>query len=86
VFNERKEALAGADRGWEIVRARQAAMYLAREELHASLSEIRRRLGGRDHTTVLNAWRHASALMVTDATFREKVERARTEFLTITTS
>jgi hypothetical protein len=56
----------------------------AREELHASLSEIGRRLGGRGHTTVLNGWRHASALMITDEDFREKVERARAEFLAAT--
>ena len=84
VFNLRTEALAGPDREWELVRARQAAMYLAREELHASFCEIGRRFGGREHTTVLNSWRHASALIVTDDTFREKVERARAEFLTIT--
>jgi chromosomal replication initiator protein len=83
VFKVRTEALAGPDREWEIVRARQAAMYLAREELHASFCEIGRRFGGRAHTTVLNGWRHASALVVTDKTFREKVERARAEFLAI---
>jgi chromosomal replication initiation ATPase DnaA len=59
-------------------------MYLAREELHASLCEIGRRLGDRRHTTVLNGWRHASALMITDEDFREKVERARAEFLATT--
>lgn len=45
--------LTGRSRSKEIVRPRQVAMYLAREELQATLPQIGEALGGRDHTTVM---------------------------------
>ena len=84
-FNVRTEALAGPDRGRGIVLSRHAVMYLARELLHASFGEIGRRLGDRDHTTARNGYRQAQALMIIDEVFRERVQRAREEFLAITT-
>jgi chromosomal replication initiator protein len=48
--------LRGKQRDREIVVPRQIAMYLMREETTASLLEIGRELGGRDHTTVLHGW------------------------------
>jgi len=48
--------LRGKQRDREIVVPRQVAMYLMREETTASLLEIGRELGGRDHTTVLHGW------------------------------
>ena len=47
--------LRGAGRGKPVVLARQVAMYLARVRTHASLAEIGRAFGGRDHSTVLHA-------------------------------
>src|SRR3989344_1560754 len=40
----------------EIVRPRQIAMYLLREETKSSFPEIGQRLGGRDHSTVIHAY------------------------------
>ncbi|MBI2627045.1 MAG: chromosomal replication initiator protein DnaA [Parcubacteria group bacterium] len=40
----------------EIVKPRQIAMYLLREETHASYPEIGEKLGGRDHSTVMHAY------------------------------
>lgn len=45
--------MVGKGRSKEMVRPRQVAMYLAREETGASLPEIGQALGGRDHTTVM---------------------------------
>jgi len=45
--------LKGRSRKKEVARPRQIAMYLARQETNASLPQIGRALGGRDHTTVL---------------------------------
>jgi chromosomal replication initiator protein len=46
-------ALQGPRRQKELVLARHVAMYLLREDCHASFPEIGRELGGRDHTTVM---------------------------------
>ncbi|MFO0946934.1 MAG: DnaA/Hda family protein [Planctomycetota bacterium] len=46
-----------ACRQQSLVQARQVAMYLAREMTSASLTEIGEYFGGRDHTTVLYAYR-----------------------------
>lgn len=40
----------------EVVRPRQIAMYLMREETKSSFPEIGQRLGGRDHSTVIHAY------------------------------
>jgi chromosomal replication initiator protein len=53
-------------------------MYLARELTGESLPAIGRQFGGRDHTTVLHAWRKTSARIATDDSAREAVENLRT--------
>jgi chromosomal replication initiator protein len=46
--------------------ARQVAMFLCRELTHASLPEIGRAFGGKDHSTVLHACTKISRLEETD--------------------
>lgn len=53
-------SISGADltkrsRKKEVVRPRQVAMYLLREETKLSFPEIGQKLGGRDHSTVIHA-------------------------------
>lgn len=50
-----------------LVRARQIAMYLAKSLTMKSLPEIARRIGDRDHTTVLHGVRKITALREKDA-------------------
>lgn len=50
-----------------VARPRQLAMYLAKQLTTASLPEIGRAFGGRDHTTVAHAVRTIENLLVTDA-------------------
>jgi chromosomal replication initiator protein len=50
------------------------AMYLARELTDKSLPAIGREFGGRDHTTVLHAWRRATARLARDGASREAVK------------
>lgn len=52
-YNVGVEDLRGPSRRKAIAYARQVAMYLAREETDASLSQVGEALGGRDHSTVL---------------------------------
>jgi len=54
---------------------RQVAMYLSRELTGESLPSIGRHFGGRDHTTVLHAWRRTTARIAADADSREAVEK-----------
>lgn len=49
----RAKDLTGPSRQRHITRARQIAMFLARQHLQMSLPELGRAFGGRDHTTVL---------------------------------
>ena len=56
---------------------RQVAMYLARELTQESLPAIGRQFGGRDHTTVLHAWRRTEKRMSTNPSSRTAVEELR---------
>jgi chromosomal replication initiator protein len=49
--------ILGQYRQREIVRPRQIAIYIVKRLWKASLPEIGRRFGGRDHTTILHAIR-----------------------------
>jgi chromosomal replication initiator protein len=53
---------------------RQIAMYVARQLTHASLAEIGRAFGGKDHTTVLHAVDKVQSLLPDDAKLRKTVE------------
>jgi len=67
------ELLTGRGRSKEIVLPRQLVMYLAREETKASLPEIGRMLGGRDHTTVLHGYEKISTLVEEDESLRRQI-------------
>jgi chromosomal replication initiator protein len=53
---------------------RQVAMYLARQLTHASLAEIGRAFGGKDHTTVLHAVDKIQTLLVEDPKLKKNVD------------
>jgi chromosomal replication initiator protein len=59
-FHVELPKVRSASRQQSLVQARQMAMYLARELTTAPLTEIGRFFGGRDHTTVLYAYRKVS--------------------------
>lgn len=54
-FQIELDALQGVSRARSVLYPRQVAMYLCRRLTEASLPEIGRAFGGRDHTTVLHA-------------------------------
>jgi chromosomal replication initiator protein len=74
-FGLTPDELISPSRTARIAWPRQVAMYLARELTDESLPSIARQFGGRDHTTVLHAWRRTSARIDSDAGSREAVER-----------
>jgi len=55
--------LCGQSRTHVLVTARQIAMYLVRELTDLSLPKIGQQFGGRDHTTVMHAYRKIKTLM-----------------------
>jgi chromosomal replication initiator protein len=74
-FGLSSEELLSSARTARIAWPRQVAMYLARELTSESLPSIGRHFGGRDHTTVLHAWRRTSARIASDDVSREAVEK-----------
>lgn len=63
--------LLSARRSRSIARPRQIAMSLAKELTNHSLPEIGDAFGGRDHTTVLHAYRKIKALRETDLSIKD---------------
>jgi chromosomal replication initiator protein len=53
---------------------RQIAMYLARQLTHASLAEVGRAFGGKDHTTVLHAVEKIQLLLQEDPKFKKTLD------------
>lgn len=62
-FSITVDALQSADRSRVLVTARQIAMYLCRELTDLSLPKIGQTFGGRDHTTVMHAYKKISQQM-----------------------
>jgi chromosomal replication initiator protein len=61
----------------EIVRARQVAMYLLREDFNISFPLIGRKMGGRDHTTVIHSCEKVKEDLETDVELAQEVEQIR---------
>lgn len=76
-FGISSEELVSHSRTARVAWARQVAMYLARELTQESLPAIGREFGGRDHTTILHAWRRIEQRISTDADRRSVVEELR---------
>jgi chromosomal replication initiator protein len=73
-FGLSAEELLSSARTQRVAWPRQVAMYLSRELTDESLPAIGRHFGGRDHTTVLHAWRRTAARIADDEMSRQAVE------------
>jgi chromosomal replication initiator protein len=73
------DALVGSSRRKDIVTPRQVAMYLARQETNASLPEIGKFLGGRDHSTVLHGSQKISVEIEQNDELRRAIVSIRQE-------
>ncbi len=76
-FGLTSDELLSSSRTARIAWPRQVAMYLARELTDNSLPAIGRDFGGRDHTTVLHAWRRTTQRLAADADTRQAVDNLR---------
>jgi chromosomal replication initiator protein len=70
-YSIRLSDMHSGKRSRSIVRPRQMAMFLAKQMTTASLPEIGRKFGGRDHTTVLHGVHLMEKLTVTDLQMKE---------------
>jgi chromosomal replication initiator protein len=77
-FNISLDELVSPARTARLAWPRQVAMYLARELTQESLPAIGREFGGRDHTTVLHAWRRTEQRMSANSSSQTTVEDLRT--------
>ena len=69
--------LLARDRTPKVAFARQVAMYLSRELTDEALPAIGREFGGRNHATVLHAWKRVAELVDKPGEKRETVEGIR---------
>lgn len=80
-FNLNPEDLQAKKRTQEIALCRQVAMFLAREMTDLSLPKIGEEFGGRDHTTVLHAYRKIEKEISRKGEFKIKVELIKNDIL-----
>lgn len=73
-FGMRVSDLKARTRTKAVAFPRQVAMYLARQLTHASLNDIGRAFGGKDHTTVLHAVEKIRALLQEDPKLHKTID------------
>ena len=76
-YNIRQADITGSSRARAVARPRQMAMFLSKTLTSRSYPEIARKLGGRDHTTVLYGVRKIEELMAVDSQIAEDAEILR---------
>jgi len=75
--------LVARDRRPVVAQARKVAIYLSRELTGKSLPEIGRRLGGRDHSTILAAVRSLSGDIERDSELAQAVDKLKRQLATL---
>lgn len=70
-------ALCGDQRVAAIIRPRQIACWIMRQETTRSLPQIGQAMGGRDHTTILNSIRRVDQIREQDEVFAALVDDIR---------
>ena len=76
-YNIDERDLLARSRKREIVKPRQVAMYLIREDFNGSYPYIGQKLGGRDHTTALHGYDKISKALKKDAKLVEELRLIR---------
>lgn len=76
------EIILSKDRRENTARARQTAMYLARELTNLSLEQIGTYFGDRDHGTALHAYRTITGLIDSYPSWKNQINRLKLELQT----
>ncbi len=72
-YDLKEKDIMSDSRKKEIVMPRQVAMYLLRNEINASFPFIGRKIGNKDHTTVMHAYKKISSKIKDDDSFQEEI-------------
>lgn len=80
-FNIKPEEVLSKKRTQNIAMTRQVAMYLCRMLTDLSLPKIGEEFGGRDHTTVLHAFKKIDALISSNSDFKHRLELIKNSIL-----
>jgi chromosomal replication initiator protein len=81
-FGVTRDELLSHNRRPALAWPRQIAMYLAREHTGETLPALGARFGGRNHTTVLHAWRRTAERIASDPEAFDAVQRLTDQLLT----
>lgn len=76
-FNITEKSLMEKTRKKEVVKPRQIAMYLLRNDLHTSYPHIGRRLGQKDHTTAIHAYKKINKDLKINKTLEQEIKNIR---------
>ena len=71
--------IVGKGRTMDVALARQVAMYLSRELTGASYINIGMHMGGRDHSTVIHAYKTIENKLAAEPDFGRKLENLKSE-------
>ncbi|MBP6926001.1 MAG: chromosomal replication initiator protein DnaA [Candidatus Pacebacteria bacterium] len=77
-YNTEPEIIYDKTRRKEIVKTRQIIMYILREDFNISYPMIGKRLGGRDHTTVIHSCTKIERELTEDSALVQEIEQLRT--------
>lgn len=77
-YNTDPQIIYDKTRRKEIVKIRQVIMYILREDFNISYPMIGKRLGGRDHTTVIHSCTKIEKVLETDSGLNQEIEQLRT--------
>jgi chromosomal replication initiator protein len=76
-YNVKEESIYEKTRHKEVIRPRQIAMYILREDLNISYPSIGQKLGGRDHTTVIHSCEKIKNDLKVDQALVDEVSQIR---------
>ncbi len=76
-YNINEKNLSEKTRRKEVVKPRQIAMYLLRNDLNTSYPSIGRRFGQKDHTTVIHAYKKIDQAIKTDKKLEQEIINIR---------
>ena len=79
-YNIEEASVYEKTRRKDVVKPRQVAMYILREEFDISYPSIGQKMGGRDHTTVIHSCEKIKKEIKTDNSLLQELEQIKALF------